>query len=540
MNTESDSAATMTLLREGIAAANSGARARAHELFSQVTEREMQNGLAWLWLAAVSASYAARLAHLERALEINPHNQQTQALFANAKRHLAGELLQQGINAVKERDTARAREFLTDSTKHDPSNEVAWLWLAAAMQEDGGDCVETIASAERQLECVNRALELNSENSHAQNWLAATKSRLARAFMQKGIDASTRDERETARAAFRQVLVHDSNSADALFGLAKVADDDAERMNCLRRVMELNPQHIEAVALLNAMETNDIAPPAPQIFTAPHAVPPFELPQSSVEPKETITEDEDVSAEDFSFASEGQEVKAFEVVEETTPEIEAVAVAEVEVAADEPGEIEIAEVEVVEDVIAKVEIAEVAPVAVEAESSAFETSTRASRFEISPHAPQTKEAAHAEAHKHTVMIVDDSPTIRKLVAIKLEKQGHRVVQAADGMEALAKINDELPDLVLLDVTMPRLDGYQLCKLIKTNDATKHIPVVMLSGKDGFFDKVRGKLAGSVAYLTKPFDPTELARVVEEQCNRATANAANLNAASKEATVQAEA
>ncbi len=114
----------------------------------------------------------------------------------------------------------------------------------------------------------------------------------------------------------------------------------------------------------------------------------------------------------------------------------------------------------------------------------------------------------------TIMVVDDSPTVRKLITGKLEKCGHSVVSAVDGMDALAKINEVIPDLVLLDITMPRLDGYQVCKLIRNNDVTKDIPVVMISGKDGFFDKVRGRMAGSSGYITKPFGPDTLMKTIE--------------------------
>jgi len=106
----------------------------------------------------------------------------------------------------------------------------------------------------------------------------------------------------------------------------------------------------------------------------------------------------------------------------------------------------------------------------------------------------------------TILAVDDSPTIRKLVSMTMEGQGYRVVVAADGIEALAILKDEQPDLILCDVAMPKLDGYQLCKIIKNSSDTKHIPVVMLSGKDGLFDKVRGKMAGCANYITKPFEP----------------------------------
>lgn len=120
-----------------------------------------------------------------------------------------------------------------------------------------------------------------------------------------------------------------------------------------------------------------------------------------------------------------------------------------------------------------------------------------------------------------VLTVDDSRTIRNLVRMTLEKQQYEVILATDGLEALAKMNDHLPDLILLDITMPRMDGYQLCKIVKNNDATAHIPVVMLSGKDGFFDKVRGRMAGATDYITKPFKPQELVQVVQQHLSQPT-------------------
>lgn len=118
----------------------------------------------------------------------------------------------------------------------------------------------------------------------------------------------------------------------------------------------------------------------------------------------------------------------------------------------------------------------------------------------------------------TILVVDDSATVRKLISAKLEKCGHEVISAVDGMDALEKINEVIPDLILLDITMPRMDGYQVCKLIRGNDATKDVPVVMISGKDGFFDKVRGRMAGTTGYITKPFGPETLMKTVETYIN----------------------
>lgn len=114
----------------------------------------------------------------------------------------------------------------------------------------------------------------------------------------------------------------------------------------------------------------------------------------------------------------------------------------------------------------------------------------------------------------TILVVDDSATVRKLISSKLEKSGHAVICAMDGVDALEKIKEIVPDLVLLDINMPRMDGYQVCKMIRSNDTTKDVPVVMISGKDGFFDKVRGRMAGTTGYITKPFGPETLMKTVE--------------------------
>lgn len=124
------------------------------------------------------------------------------------------------------------------------------------------------------------------------------------------------------------------------------------------------------------------------------------------------------------------------------------------------------------------------------------------------------EAQEAMPKGKKILVVDDSPTVRKLIAGKLEKSGHDVFCSNDGVEAMERLQDLVPDLILLDITMPRMDGYQVCKLIRTNETTKNIPVVMISGKDGFFDKVRGRMAGTSGYITKPFGPETLMKAVE--------------------------
>ena len=108
-----------------------------------------------------------------------------------------------------------------------------------------------------------------------------------------------------------------------------------------------------------------------------------------------------------------------------------------------------------------------------------------------------------------VLVIDDSNTIRRSAEIFLAQAGCQVVLAEDGFDALAKIADHAPDLIFVDIMMPRLDGYQTCALIKNNQMFKSTPVIMLSSKDGLFDKARGRIVGSEQYLTKPFTREEL-------------------------------
>ncbi len=114
-----------------------------------------------------------------------------------------------------------------------------------------------------------------------------------------------------------------------------------------------------------------------------------------------------------------------------------------------------------------------------------------------------------------VMVVDDSNTIRKTAETLLSKAGCRVITATDGFDSLAKIADNRPDVIFVDIMMPRLDGYQTCALIKNNKEFRSIPVIMLSSKDGLFDKAKGRIVGADDYLTKPFSKNELFEALEK-------------------------
>lgn len=119
------------------------------------------------------------------------------------------------------------------------------------------------------------------------------------------------------------------------------------------------------------------------------------------------------------------------------------------------------------------------------------------------------DAASGELPGLKVMVIDDSKTIRRTAETLLKREGCDVITATDGFEALSKIADHRPDVIFIDIMMPRLDGYQTCALIKHSELFKSTPVIMLSSKDGLFDRARGRIVGSEEYLTKPFTREEL-------------------------------
>jgi twitching motility two-component system response regulator PilG len=132
------------------------------------------------------------------------------------------------------------------------------------------------------------------------------------------------------------------------------------------------------------------------------------------------------------------------------------------------------------------------------------------------------EAANGGLAGLKVMVIDDSKTIRRTAETLLKKEGCSVVTATDGFEALAKIADHRPEIIFIDIMMPRLDGYQTCALIKHSQLFKKTPVIMLSSKDGLFDRARGRIVGSEEYLTKPFTREELLGAIKRYLRSAVA------------------
>ncbi|WP_300673717.1 response regulator [Desulfoluna sp.] len=130
-------------------------------------------------------------------------------------------------------------------------------------------------------------------------------------------------------------------------------------------------------------------------------------------------------------------------------------------------------------------------------------------------AEELQEASTVDAagEGKTILVVEDSSTTRKVIAVTLNLKGYRIIEAVDGLEALSKLSEEKPDLILLDIILPKMNGYEILSIIKNKRDLKNIPVIMLTSRDGFMSRMKGKIAGTAAYLTKPFNPDDLLRTI---------------------------
>jgi twitching motility two-component system response regulator PilG len=145
---------------------------------------------------------------------------------------------------------------------------------------------------------------------------------------------------------------------------------------------------------------------------------------------------------------------------------------------------------------------------------AMDATTGTFEKQIKDNPAETGDSEAAAPRGRKVLVVEDSSTTRKVITITLSQKGYEITEARDGLEALSRLNEEKPDLILLDIILPKMDGYKILSIIKSNAVFKDIPVIMLTSRDGFMHKMKGKLAGSQAYLTKPFDPKVLVETIE--------------------------
>ncbi|MEP6923130.1 MAG: response regulator [Pyrinomonadaceae bacterium] len=571
-----------SLIQQGAASHKEGMPEMAAKCFLQATEFEPTNEMAWLWLVSVAVEPEDKLSYLNRVLSLNPTHEKALALFHRTKTQIARSLLKRGNAAAVFGDRETAREILRDVMEYNSNLEEAWLLKAflSDSNSEKAFCFEKALEINPDSTQARSGLELLQTYPEEDTQATSEEEPSAVAAEEMSVQelsATDLNGADTSAERLTQVFEGETESAEAFVEDDTVATNFvADHYVAVQSVdeesveEELAQEQIVATADITANLPSDFSNTLPPVTIAlePDQQQPSQLPDDEQEIEEEAMLVEGIVAES-EIESEDKAETLSQAIPEVAPEVIPETMVECQFCYTETREsvsrcqgcgafIRLEEF----DQLVTNELNDEARMRVfiekwQTESAGREltadeyfnlglgylnlrnvkkavgnfeqvlgltANTRKWNSEIVALLAYVNEKMpevlgnNALSTGKTIMVVDDSPTVRKLIVGKLEKHGHRVIAAVDGIDALSKLYETIPDLILLDVTMPRLDGYQLCKQIKANAKTKHVPVVMISGKDGFFDKVRGRMAGSTAYITKPFGPETLLQTVDNYCS----------------------
>ena len=544
-------------LREGVDAAQARQFERARPLLQQATTESPENVVAWFWLAIASPSAEAAIACLRRVLAIDASHQRAREVLATMLSNEA-----HAVAAAGDRDQARA--LAAEATDLRPDDVGLWLGLAG-LADDPSSRIDvlrraaeavpdheqlrdhlrrallargvTLATADRGTarESFREAAALDPADARVwlalanlaesrDEWVAALRQLLHAApdheYGRRALGAALADDARAAAADgrvvdacehWRESISVSGGHVEAWLELAAITPDPEEARLVVETAYEHDPADARVIAARDRMRGPQIDPAAVEPpadafarFAPVGAVDGAELTDDPLAQIEPILDDRWQAARPFATPAAAPAPP----IDVAPIDVAPIDLAPIDVAAIDVALIDAALIDVAPIHVAPIEVApiDVPPVGV---SPAVALAPAA--------APPPPAAATTAAPRHTVMIVDDSPTIRKILGLSLEREGYRVIAEPDGESAIERLAQVVPDVILLDIAMPKLDGYEVCKLIKQSPRTAGIPVVMLSGKGAFFDQVKGHMAGATEYLTKPFETPAVLAVVSRVC-----------------------
>ena len=530
----------VTLLQtEAQRLAAAGARAEARDLAAEATRLAPQAQSVWLSIAALTDDQKERLEALRKAVAITPDD-------AQLKTRLRQALLARGV--MPSTDRAEARACFKEAAAINPNDARVWQALAKL--------AETPAEA---VDALRELVRVAPDQPHGQFALRNALAIDARALTESG-------QTDAACARWREVLALSNGDVEAWLGVAATTSSEEDALQAVETAARLNPAHegvIEAKARLERAKIDPatVTPPVDAFarFDAGDAAATFggaDDPFSQLD--STLDAFAQLPEAGIEQSTVGQSTVGQSTVEppsvEPSPEMPAEPIVDLEAAIEQAVSVDPAPVDQNDQTVSldfdavmnSIDLsasdatlaasAEPAPTPVAAptpEPRAESPEPRVSPPEPAPAPQQAAPAAAAPApaaeapstgasygsSRKTVMIVDDSPTIRKILGLTLERAGYKVVAEPDGESAIERLIQVVPDVILLDIAMPKIDGYEVCKRIKQDPRTKHVPVVMLSGKGALFDKVKGHMAGATEYLTKPFETPAVLAVVANYCEK---------------------
>jgi twitching motility two-component system response regulator PilG len=391
-------------------------------------------------------------------------------------------LIKDAAAAAEKGDRGRARSLLLGASQEYPQSEAVWLWLAHLAAAPGD-----------RVHYLRQVLRHHPQSERA-------RAGLARTLLEQGIEAARKGWKTVARERLAELVALDPASESGWLWLASVAPNRGEQKRLLLRVLEINPEHEQARALVQRAELREDAQPAEwqcpicsfRAAERPELCPGCGLVLSLVDP-ERVLKNSRLNRE---------------LVAGAVPDYERRLAGSLDYKARYHLGMAYLNLRKVPEGLEQLRAASQLRPGDEILRSQIEIlGLTWARLEAS------EKSGAAGALPATVLVIDDSPTVHKLVRASLAPAGFQIVTAADGIDGLSRLKELRPVLILLDITMPGMDGYQVCKVIKANPATAGIPVVMLTGREGLIDKVRARMAGSTLYVTKPFTQGSLQKIV---------------------------
>jgi CheY-like chemotaxis protein len=476
-------------LNAGIKAAQSGDRKAARQSLMSALDIDPKSENAWLWLASISEYPEELLVFLNNVLDINPKNERALQWSASTKLLLSKTLVQRGVDAHENGRREFATQCFDQALSYDMHNVSAWLWLAALTDDES-----------RRNEYFRRVLEIDPENETAKAAVSAAESESRSALFNLAAKHFVNRDHDAANRVLNNLLERWPEDKDSLLLRTQLASSFEEKRAAWDNLLEVDPKNAfatEGLATLSLFE-NAAANANEDAF-----VDSFEAEEANVSANE---QDVECSNEVESNSFVANDVSSYEFV---PPAVETMSF-------DEPQDSFVAVETVVEEDFSKTHVFSAddeLPSEVEAHAVFVDDNDAFATLATE----QVEIVAEPEVvdERLKILVVENNPTARRLMAGKLETAGYNVFCAETGHEAINFAFENRPSLVLADISMPGMDGYAICRTLRDNDQTQQTPVVLISGKDAWYDEELGQAAGASGFITKPFGPETLMKTVQQ-------------------------
>lgn len=500
------------LVDEANQAIDAGDDEKGMLLLNQALENAPEHENALLAKCQIVDSAEEKTEILNLVLKNNPENQSALKQLEELEKLAVTMIVAEARDSFEAGDLESANEGLKSAERLSPKNEDVLLLS-----------YELSASPEKRRSLLAKILQINPENEKAIAGMAKMELEVADRLFAKASSSAASGNRSEADKYLTRTFEIAPDHENAWMLKALLCDSFEAKIGCFERVLVINPENAAAQANLQSLKTI-LENSAAEAFEYEKATKDISL-ESEYEVFEEVTEFEslydDLEAIAPEAISEYDKESAVEDLHEYDDnDIDVTAVVIPGSSADDEfvnGEdTDFTEVEDQEPISMPRSIEDVLQhrAASQAEYENYDAASNYKQVSDS-NFDSNEETEYVDPTLKTILVVDDSPTILKLISGKLEKSGYRTVCAIDGIDAIKRLEDMVPDMVILDINMPNMDGYQVCRVIRENELTENTPVIMVSGNDGFYDEGLGEMAGSTDFISKPFGPETLMKIVNE-------------------------